>query len=350
MFRRLGILVLVHVLSLTNVPAKAVWNGADALEGNRVVALYNGPPTEKEQTGATGFLYSPYIVFTVAHAFYGDDRVEVPRYRNIPYSVGLPGAKSGSSAKRILVKKVFIAKNFINRNMFQDGGTHITRQNDFAVLVLSEKLPIDDKKVILLTPEMHEKLIAEKSTVVLTGYGHQTADSEINPQSPDEKLDRTPKSINIQIYGKQVPIQSLNGVFPFNRYPGINFTYDQTLNFYFPYGSNTSICSGDSGSPYYIDGVNTITYLGANSSAVGISNCGTLQMATAGGYISGDPVYLFKDLISEAEKYVADNFYAAPKVSNTSPSKKSTITCINDKTTKKITGVTPKCPKGFKKK
>jgi secreted trypsin-like serine protease len=343
-------LLITLILCFTSIPANAVWNGTDAVEGNRVIAFYNGPPTEKEQTAATGFLYSPYIVFTVAHAFFGDDRVEVPRYRDIPYSVGLPGAKSGSNAKRILVKKVFIAKNFTNRNMFQDGGTHITRQNDFAVLVLSEKLPLDNKKVFLLTPETHEKMIAEKSTVVLTGYGHQTADSEINPQSPDEKLDRTPKSINIQMYGKQVPIQSLNGVFPFNRYPGRNFTYDQTLNFYIPYGSNTSICSGDSGSPYYIDGGDSITYLGANSSAVGISNCGTMQMATAGGYISGDPVYLYKDLISEAEKYVADNFYATPKVSNSSPSRKFTITCISGKTTKKVSGVNPKCPKGFKLK
>jgi hypothetical protein len=29
---------------------------------------------------------------------------------------------------------------------------------------------------------------------------------------------------------------------------------------------------------------------------------------------------------------------------------KKTITCIKGKTTKKVTGVAPKCPKGFKKK
>ena len=78
--------------------------GDPGQSGVDVIAIYNGPPTEKDQTGATGFLYSPYIVFTVAHGFYGDDRVGIPQYRNIPFSVGFPGAKSGSNAKRILVK------------------------------------------------------------------------------------------------------------------------------------------------------------------------------------------------------------------------------------------------------
>ena len=339
-FKYLVISIFSTLLSLIPNTVNAVWNGTDALEGNRVVAIYNGPPTEKEQTGLTGFLYSPYIVFTVAHGFYGDDRNEEPKYRNIPYSVGYPGAKSGSNAKRISVSKVFISKNFVNRNMFQDGGTHITRQNDFAILVLSEKLPVDTKVVSLLTPDLHEKMIIDKTNVTLTGYGHQTSDSESNPQSPDEKLDRTPKSISIQIYGKQIPIQSLNGVFPFNRYPGRNFTYDQTLNFYFPYGSNSSICSGDSGSPYYIESEKSIIYLGANSSAIGISNCGTLQMATAGGFISGDPVYLFKDLIAEAEKYV-ESVYG---------SKVKTFQCIKIKGVKVIKSIKGKCPIGYKKK
>ena len=333
-------LALSSLLFFSAPVANGVWNGSDAPVGNRAVAIYNGPVTEKDQTGLSGFLYSPYLVFTVAHGFYGDDRISEPQYRNIPYSVGLPGEKSGSNAQRIAVDKVFISKNFVNRNMFQEGGTRITRQNDFAVLVLREKMPIDNKKVNLLTPELHEKLIAEKATAFLTGYGHQTGDSETNPQSPDEKLDRTPKTISIEMYGKKVPIQTMSGVFPFNRFPGRNFTYDQTLNFYFPYGSETSICSGDSGSPYYIDNGSEITYLGANSSAIGISNCGTLQMSSVGGFISGDPVYLFSTVIAEAEAYVAKLHGSQAK----------SIQCIKGKTVKTLKSASAKCPAGYKLK
>jgi hypothetical protein len=63
-----------------------------------------------------------------------------------------------------------------------------------------------------------------------------------------------------------------------------------------------------------------------------------------------DPVYLFKDLISQAEKYVVDSPYVEPKTTNAGFNNQTTITCTKGKTTKKVTGLTPKCPKGFKKK
>ena len=63
-----------------------------------------------------------------------------------------------------------------------------------------------------------------------------------------------------------------------------------------------------------------------------------------------NPVYLYKDLIAEAEKYVVDNPYVEPKTASTGFNNKTTVTCVKGKTTKKVTGLTPKCPKGFKKK
>ena len=40
----------------------------------------------------------------------------------------------------------------------------------------------------------------------------------------------------------------------------------------------------------------------------------------------------------------------APKATVTVPAKKSTITCVKGKTSKKVTAVNPKCPTGYKKK
>jgi hypothetical protein len=80
-------------------------------------------------------------------------------------------------------------------------------------------------------------------------------------------------------------------------------------------------------------------------------NCASWESNLSKEAINGAyPVYLYKDLVAEAEKFVADNPYVEPTVTNSSSSKKSTITCIKGKTSKKVTGVNPRCPVGYKKK
>jgi len=56
--------------------------------------------------------------------------------------------------------------------------------------------------------------------------------------------------------------------------------------------------------------------------------------------LSGSPV-------SEVKATPSPTPTAAPQKS---PVKKSTITCLKGKTTKKVTAVNPKCPAGYKKK
>ena len=53
-----------------------------------------------------------------------------------------------------------------------------------------------------------------------------------------------------------------------------------------------------------------------------------------------DPVYLYLDLIKQAEDFVAQQVVAG----------KSTIQCIKGKVVKKVTAIKPVCPKGYKKK
>ena len=61
------------------------------------------------------------------------------------------------------------------------------------------------------------------------------------------------------------------------------------------------------------------------------------------------PSNTYVGLVKLAEKFVADNPYVEPKVTNSSSNKKTTITCIKGKTTKKVTAANPKCPGGYKK-
>ena len=73
------------------------------------------------------------------------------------------------------------------------------------------------------------------------------------------------------------------------------------------------------------------------------SNCRSWEESLNKETINGaDPVYQFLDLIKEAEKYVAEHPYK-------SPAKKTTINCVKNKVTKKVSGTNPVCPTGYKK-
>jgi hypothetical protein len=86
-----------------------------------------------------------------------------------------------------------------------------------------------------------------------------------------------------------------------------------------------------------------------------------------GGFQHSPQIYKQSDLIKQAEKFVAEQIAiedaaakakaeaeakaveAAAKAVEAAP-KKTTITCVKGKTTKKVTAVKPKCPSGYKKK
>ena len=81
-----------------------------------------------------------------------------------------------------------------------------------------------------------------------------------------------------------------------------------------------------------------------------------------GGIGYASPIYDHLDILKEAEDFVAaalaqeaiEKAKAKPSPTPTptpiAAPKKSTITCVKGKTSKKITAVSPKCPNGFKKK
>ena len=65
-----------------------------------------------------------------------------------------------------------------------------------------------------------------------------------------------------------------------------------------------------------------------------------------------DPVYLYLDLIVQAEQYVKENPYSDPKIRSMLPEKtgkKTTIVCQKGSKTKKIKGIKPRCPKHYRK-
>jgi hypothetical protein len=159
-------------------------------------------------------------------------------------------------------------------------------------------------------------------------------------------------------------------------------------------GSN---CDGDSGGGYFVQKENIRYYIGPNGgSQAGIKNCNDSQQFPAAGGMTGiTATNKFLALIKEAEDFVANekkleaakeearvaaelkvkqeaeakavaelkakqeadakaaaDQLAAEKLAATKAAslKKTTITCVKGKLTKKVTAVKPKCPTGYKKK
>ena len=311
------------------LPANAVWNGTLNLEDKRAVPILFSP---YGNYCASGFLYAPRIVFTVAHnVFIGNDQIVDPKEPRAKLWVGYPGDTLTRNVRRVESEKLIFPQNFKGRDSFR-GGNAITRQNDFAIIILKSPLPVDNKKVELLTPEMHQQFIKAGEQINLTGYGSQIAEHQGR-----ECLDRKPSSYFSQVIDKQVNTG--------------NLTWYSTLNTKIAPGMPNT-CDGDSGAGYTKILEDKYIYLGAAGSGGWQNhNCASYEPWINLETIMGaDPVYLFTDLIREAEKYVADNPYIEPKTKNTGFNNKITITCVKGKSTKKVSGINPKCPAGFKKR
>jgi len=316
-------------LSIFLTPANAVWKGTSNFEDKRTVPILFH---SDRVYCASGFLYSPRIVFSVAHSFFKENDLEKEQVtkRDLIW-VGYPNDTLTPGVRRVLVEKYFIPEGYKSRTAWT-GGNRITRINDFAVLVLKSPLPIDNKPVELLTPELHDQYIQSNELINLTGYGTQ-----LREQAGQECENRRPSSYQSTITSKIVSTG--------------NVSWTSILNTKVAPGM-PNLCDGDSGAGFTKLLSDKYIYLGAaGAGSINQHNCETWPPALNSESINGaDPVYLFTDLIAQAEKYVIDNPYVEPKSNSAGFNNKITITCIKGKTTKKVTGITPKCPKGFKKK
>ena len=316
-------------LSLALTPVNAVWKGTPNSEDKRTVPILFD---SSRVYCASGFLYSPRIVFSVAHNFFKENDLEKEHVtKRDAIWVGYPNDTLTPGVRRVSVEKFFIPEGYKSRTAWT-GGNRITRINDFAVLVLKSPLPTDNKPVELLTPELHDQYIQSNEQINLTGYGTQ-----LREQAGQECVNRRPSSFQSTMTSKTISAGSQS--------------WTATLNTSVAPGM-PNMCDGDSGAGYTKLLSDKYIYLGAaGAGGKNQHNCETYQPALNSEAINGaDPVYLFTDLIAQAEKYVADNPYVEPKTASTGFNNKTTVICVKGKSTKKVTGLTPKCPKGFKKK
>jgi len=373
-FKVLGICISLVTLHLS-VPSSAVEFGQDA----------TGDPTAVKVRGASGFLYSERIVITVAHIFgnnYQETLREISRYERegVIYSPGIVtiAGQKGYQVKKILFPSTFVYPDYRN-NLITD---------DLAIVILREDIPIT-RKAALATEEQLQRFAREKAKVELVGYG-------ITDFSQRDSLsvinNRTPHKLTSTLIS---PEEVLNF---YRQYPNVDW---KQINKPGVYGivqhrelKQSHICDGDSGSVFFVEENNVRYVLGTTGLGLVNNNCQVPERLFTFPSMSWiDPKSKLSSLIKEAEEIVAEDkrkeFAQAEEVrlavelkakqeaeakakaeaeakakveaeakakaeadakAKAALSKKTTITCVKGKISKKVTAVNPKCSAGYKKK
>ena len=331
------VLMAVAALVLSALPAQASLPGIEDFTNERIVPLLIYPTSARAD--GSGFLYSSRIVFTSAHtAVTFDANGKMVDFRE-ELSVGKPNSNVRTSGPGVRVIKRFVAPGYIAN---KQGDT-----NDFAILVLEKDL-MKIEPAQLMTPEIEKELVEKRATVKMHGYGvhvdlcgpnqnppcrQNSFESSLIPRSAEATL--RPASDFAQLIPNQIQAR-----------------FTSQLLFFSP--EKTGMCAGDSG------GSLTTTY---NGKLLYLSNIGTGGFTYGcglgggydgkGGFQYSPQIYKMADLIKQAENFLVEQIAmedSAAKAKQEAAKKKTTITCVKGKISKKVTAVKPKCPAGYKKK
>lgn len=370
----LGLCLSLLLSLVSGTAASAVEFGQDATGDSNAVKV----------GGASGFLYSDRIVFTAAHVIESTGGVAYWEREGVIYP---PGIVRMQGQRQYKAKRVLVAPTYRDRINGDE-----PRIDDFAIIILQESIPMKNEVVVATSDDINQ-FIKNKTPVSMIGYGLQNSSQRDNYEwgsfSP------------MKMTSYLVSHEELRNYYKVN----INLvrTPQTILEYGIPnsreFGSN---CDGDSGSGFFVEKENVRFYLGpTGGSQAGITNCRSFTRFGIGGGMSGiTPTFKFMNLVKEAEAIVAEDkrkeFAQAEEarlaaelkakqeavaeakakaeaeakaraeeeakaqeelkakldaeVKAAAEKKKTTITCVKGKLTKKVTAVKPKCPAGYKKK
>lgn len=368
------ILILGQVINPA-LPAHSVEFGQDA----------TGDPNAVKVGGGSGFLFSERIVLTVGHVIDNTGGIAYWERDGVIYN---PGIVTVDGQKTYRVKKVIMSVNYLA----PDYAKPIQAVDDLAVLVLSEDIPLT-KKAVMATEEQMRRFVKEKSVVELVGYGIRTSSEN---QLMGRQNNRPPTKLTSNLMSPEMVIdfykQYPNGLPSAFKVPPGSFGIVQHREL-----GKSQLCNGDSGSAFFVEEDNVRYVLGMTGQGIINNPCpppvtwfGSPSMSWV------NPAFVLKDLIKTAEKIVEDdkkiefaqaeavrlaaalkakqeedakaaaelkaNQEAEAKVAAdlkaqqeaaaklAATKKKTTITCIKGKAIKKVTGISPKCPSGYKRK
>jgi len=324
------VMVFIFLFFIPSNYSLAMENGLDAPVDGRTVPVIVQPMG----IVCTGFLYSERIVFTAGHCLHNMRTNRI--FKDV--QIGAPNVTYTASSKRTVVAKSFVASNWGNFGWSDEINFNPT--GEFGIYILKEPIKVSGE-VEVATVEKVKQLTSSSTLVTNIAYGKQL------PTDSDDGLpSRSPKYAQFPL----VPYETVKKEFDMALSLSGKKKYNMTIHvLQVPGGPST--CSNDSGSPFYVKENDTIFYLGPLSNGIGgIPNCSGKPWADSKMYMGSVAAYDYLDLIAEAEKYVADNPYIEPKSKSAGFNNKITITCVMGKSAKKVSGINPKCPAGFKKR
>jgi hypothetical protein len=385
-FKVLGICISLVTLHLS-VPSSAVEFGQDATGDPNAVHI---------QGNTSGFLYSERIILTAAHVL---NQLRIQPNGDTQGFVYAPGLADKTNAKKYQIIKAIIPKTYVNA----DPARNIQPIDDFAIVIISEDMPLKNKVVIASEKQMRQ-FAQDKTKVEMVGYGLQSGAQRVTALTSP----RAPFKLTTHLYTPEM-MNTFYATKKLNRgddKPGFWTVVEWGA---IHTQATGSICNEDSGSGFFVEENNVRYYVGTTGNGLGISNCqadGSIKMDPEGGMSWFPAPYKFLDLIESAEKFVSEEkkkeFARAEEArlaaelkarqeaearaeseakaraeqeakvkaeaeakakaeaelkakqeaeaKAAAEKKKTTITCVKGKITKKVTAAKPKCPVGYKKK
>ena len=344
-----------------------------------------GDPNAVKVRGGSGFLYSERIILTVGHVI-GDEINQGIAYWERDGVIYRPGIVTIAGEKQYKVKKVLVPSTYV----YPDYANNIII-DDLAIIILSEDIPLA-KKAVLATEEQMQRFAREKSKVELVGYGITHGSQRNRPY--EEMMNRPPNKLTGTLLSPEAVLAF------YRQYPNVDW---QKINKPGVYGivqhrelMQSHICDGDSGSVFFVEEDNVRYVLGTTGLGLVNNNCPPPEKWYGFPSMSWiDPNSKLRELLKTAEAIVAEDKkreFAAAEVARLAAElkakqeaeakaaadlkakqeadakaaaglkakqeadakaaalKKTTITCVKGKLVKKVTGVKPVCPKGYKKK
>lgn len=303
---------LVALMVTTSVtPANAIYGGTSAAGNPIVVGLLVSQ--NATSAGCSGALVAPRVVMTASHCLTRP-------------AEGIWISAPGTDLRDITTLRIQGDKYFIPTTFSM---TSFPYQNDFGIIVLKSAFP-NARTLEIAKLEEVKKWMSEESSITHLGYGcTQLVDSP-----PCGATSPTPNQLTT-VFSKEIPAQ-FSALIP-GTFSVTKISVDKT------------ICGGDSGSPILKEVSGKTIYVGSQSSSNGAGctkSCNIVCVATQG--LPSANI----ELVDAAFKYASSSLPAPTPTPEQSlaASKKTTITCLKGKLTKKVTAVKPKCPTGYKVK
>ena len=382
----LGTCISLMLTSILSTSASAVEYGQDATGDSNAVKV----------GGASGFLYSERIVITVGHVIDNTGGLAYWERSGVIYKPGIASiaGQKGYKVKKVIIPSTYVYPDYQNNIIF----------DDLAIIILSEDIPVT-KKAVLATEEQMKRFVREKSKVELVGYGITNVDQRNRPW--EEIINRTPNRLTSTLLSPEAVLEFYRQYTvdwkKINK-PGVyGIVQNRDLK-------QSHICDGDSGSVFFVEENNVRYVLGTTGLGLVNNNCQAPERLSPFPSMSWiDPKSKLPSLVKEAEEIVAEDkrkeFLKAEEVrlaaelkarqeaeakakaeeeararaaaelkakqeaeakakaeaeakakaeaeakAKAALSKKTTITCVKGKISKKVTAVNPKCPAGYKKK